>query len=803
MEQMQLINDDNQQYVEGKVKSIFFQSPDSFYKVLLISVKKASFKWKEHTITVTGNFANLQEENEYKFIGHLVEHPRYGKQFKADTYEVNMPDTTEGLINYFSSEKFAGIGKKTAERIVKILGENALQLLIQDPQRADNLGLSKRQAQTLKEGVKDNNQADSIIIGLNNYGFSSNLSAKIFAKYHEKALDIINENPYKLSIDIEGIGFIKADQIAKEMGIKADSPVRINGAIFQVINDLCFENGNTFVQSKELIESSIKLLEKGRQIIIDPSEVADQILELEKQHKIVIDHHHIYLRKLFQEERGIANKLYAIIKNQKPLNYDLTQLKKKLDNVEKKLQIKFDQIQKEAIFTAINSQVFLLTGGPGTGKTTIINGIVELFAKLNQVDLEVIKQGENLKNSPILLAAPTGRAAKRMTETTALSARTIHRLLGINGHDEDLSETKLDELAGDLLIVDETSMVDTELMDILLEAIPIGMQLIFVGDKNQLPSVGPGQVFADMLASDQIPKKELTKIYRQSKDSSIIELSHSIQEGKLPFDFTAQHPDRSFIECNAFQVPQVLRQVVQLWIDKGNSVDDLQVLAPMYKGSAGIDNLNRELQAIINPPAQRRKEIEVNHQVFRIGDRVLQLVNDPEHNIFNGDIGKIIGIDQKDAKKHIPVDKIIVDFDGNEVSYERKEWNQLTLAYCMSIHKSQGGEFPLVILPMVRQFARMFARNLLYTAISRAKKKLVLLGEVSAFKKCVETVSSNRQTGLQEMILSAFGVEKPQAKQLEIKDNSEPILTLKMINEGLIDPLIGMQGVKPSDFMEN
>lgn len=805
---------ENQQYVIGHVKSIFFQSPDNFYKVLLVKIEENNFNWRDKTITVVGNFANIEEENKYKFTGHLVTHPRYGEQLSAQNYEVELPNTAEGLIGYFSSDKFPRIGKKTAETIVKILGDNALQLLVQDPQRAENLGLSKRQTDVLIKGIKDSNQSDAIIIALNNYGFSSNLSAKIFAKYKENALTIINENPYRLSIDIEGIGFVKADQIAKEIGIKFDSNIRISGAIFQVLNDFCYENGNTYAQISQVVEKAIMLLEKGSTEELSPDKVADQIIELEKQHKIVADSKHLYLRKLYHEEHAIANKLYTIVNNDDQKNYDEKLLHKLLRKVENKLKINFDEIQRSAIFTAINSRCFLLTGGPGTGKTTIINGIVALFAELNGIDLEQLKHQEGDYSSSILLAAPTGRAAKRMTETTGLPACTIHRLLGINGHDEELSEARVDELTGDLLIIDETSMVDTELMSILLDSIPYNMQVIFVGDKDQLPSVGPGQVFADMLASDQLPKKELTKIYRQSTDSSIVELSHSIQEGNLPKTFTKQFADRTFIECHAYQVSHVLAQIVKSWINKGYSPDDLQVLAPMYKGEAGIDNLNQKLQSIINPPAPKRKEIEINHQIFRIGDRVLQLVNNPEKNIFNGDIGKIIGIDLKDAKKHIPFDQIIVDFDGNEVKYEKRNWNQLTLAYCMSIHKSQGGEFPCVILPMVHQFSRMFARNLLYTAISRAKAKLVLLGEQDAFEKNVEIISSNRQTGLKEMLLAVFKSDE----ETVIEDDNDPqpdekidedvevkdcVLTFEKIENGTIDPMIGMKGIKPLDFMTN
>lgn len=803
---------DQEQYVIGRVKNIFFQNNDNFYKVLLVSVEENNFTWKEHTITVVGNFANIQEDEKYKFTGKLVKHPKYGEQLSARSFEVQMPNTMEGLINYFSSDKFPGIGKKTAEMIVNTLGDNALQLLIQDPERAEHLGLSKRQTETLKAAVEDHNQTDTILIALNNYGFSNNLSAKIFAKYHEKALEVINENPYRLSIEIDGIGFIKADQIAQELGIEADSNLRISGAIIQVLNELCYESGNTYAESKQVIEKAILLLEKGRQVEIAPDQVADEIIKLENQHKIVADQKHIYLKRLYHEEHGIANKIYTICSNQEQKNYDQVKLRKLLTKIEKQLKIQFDEIQEDAIFTAINSRCFLLTGGPGTGKTTIINGIVALFAELNGIDLNKIKQQKDDLQSPILLAAPTGRAAKRMSETTGLPAKTIHRLLGINGHDEDYSENKVDELSGDLLIIDETSMVDTELMDILLGAIPYNMQVIFVGDKDQLPSVGPGQVFADLLASNQIPKKELTKIYRQSKGSSIVELSHHIQEGELPKDFTKQFADRSFIPCHAFQVQHVLEQIIRKWLAKGYKIQDFQVLAPMYKGEAGIDRLNSEIQQIVNPANPKRKEIKVNQQIFRIGDRVLQLVNDPEKNIFNGDIGKIIGIDLKNVKKHIPVDKLIVDFDGNEVSYERKNWNQITLAYCMSIHKSQGGEFPCVVMPMVRQFSRMFARNLLYTGISRAKQKLILLGEQEAFEACVNKVSSNRQTGLKEMLWAVFGVETPEAIDMEKEskidsetastDSESYILTEDLIKADQIDPMIGMHGVKPSDFIE-
>lgn len=819
-------------FVVGQVAQVFFQSSANFYKVLLVKIKDKNFDWSESTITVTGNFADIKEETPYRFSGRLVKHPKYGQQFQADNYQTEIPSSKEGIVTYLSSSQFPGIGEKTAERIVQKLGNDAVSVLLQDPNKAKKLGLNEKQQKSLLDNLEADQGIEQIIIGLNSLGFSSNMAARIYSYFQEDTLNTIHDDPYQLSIHINGIGFYRADQIAEQLGFKPDDSGRLRGAIFHVLFEYSSSEGNTFVPGNILLQKVQQLLEEGRNVEIDPNKIADELIKLVDQRKLAVENNNFYLKKYFYGEWDIATQLARLMQedSEQPLA-DEKQLTADLSQIETQMNIEYDLFQRDAITKALTSKVFLLTGGPGTGKTTIINAIVALYAYENDIDLEA-------KRLPILLAAPTGRAAKRMSEMTGLPASTIHRLLGINGHEEQLPE-EVDELDGTLLIIDETSMVDTDLMKILLKSIPDAMQVIFVGDRHQLPSVGPGQVFADMLASDLLPKKELTKIYRQGEYSSIISLAHAVNQGELPVDFSQQQNDRSFIRCTAKQVPQVIAQVIEVALRKGNSKDDIQVLVPMYRGPAGIDSLNDLLQEIMNPHHTRQKEIEVRGHHLRIGDRVLQLVNDPEKNIYNGDIGKIVAIDIGDKGQKAGPDSVTISFEQNEVEVEKKDWNNLTLAYCLSIHKSQGGEFPIVILPMVPQFARMFARNLLYTAITRAKEKLILVGDLESFRRSISKVAQNRLTTLKQRLETELGDEKQvganddstqltqPAVQVE-RDGSQPkktkqdgtlgkntaeefnqrqvlnesyTLTLQLIESQNIDPMIGMDGVRPIDFM--
>lgn len=784
--------DKTEGYLVAEVLNIFFEAPASLYKVALVGITETDLDL-DSEVTITGNFPELSEGTSYYFKGKITEHPKYGRQVQVFSYKPEILSSKDGVIAYLAGDHFEGIGKKTAEKIVSQLGENAVDKLLNDPKVADELGLSAKQKENLLAGITADNGAEHTLIGLSTLGFSEKMAGKLFEKYREKTLDIIHEDPYQLVYDIEGFGFNRADQLALKLGVAATAEVRLAAAIFESMAQLSLFLGNTYTDGPTLLKEALRLLE-SRPEPIDPELLADQLLKMGEKGQVISDDGRIYLRRYYEAEYTIAEELKRLATKASDQEVNDTQLDDFIQAIQKDLQITYGPDQKAAIKAAVKAPVFLLTGGPGTGKTTIIMGIVRTFAALHELDLSDTSQ------TPILLAAPTGRAAKKMSEATGLPASTIHRLLGLNGREEELpEETKA--LEGKLLIVDETSMVDTVLLQLLLESIPEQMQVIFVGDRNQLPSVGPGQVFSDLLASETLPQKELTKIYRQGDGSTIIQLAHAVKDGIVPPDLMQKTNDRSFIPCHADQVSSVVEQVVTAALAKQNKADDIQILAPMYRGAAGITNLNQTLQALLNPKKTQQKEVKFGNNVFRIGDRVLHLVNDPENNIFNGDIGKIIGIElKKDRPKD---DKVIISFDGQEVEFDRKDLINLTLAYCMSIHKSQGSEFPIVILPMVRQYSRMFARNLLYTALTRAKEKLILLGEPEAYAKCIQTLALNRKTTLTMRLREVLGKPKSSSGKGNAKVERTPkfILTPALVKMGEIDPMIGMDNLTPKDFM--
>ena len=806
MSQLDLLNtnDETEKYMVGSVDAIFFESPETFYKVVQVKIAQANFNWDEKEIVATGSFADINEGIEYRFVGKLVTHPRYGQQFQVFNYQNEMPSSKAGLIAYLSSDAFVGIGEKSAAKIVEILGMDAIEQIIADEKKVKKLGLSQKQQATLIENLKANNGTQQIIIELNGFGFGSQMASSIYNRYREKTIEVIHEDPYKLAREIPGIGFKRADQIAEKIGLAADTPQRIKAGLLQGIYDICQEKGDTYKNAEQLLNQTMVLLSNSRRVQLSPDLLADQLLELANDGIVVAEENRIYLRKYYESEWRIAERIKEIketkIKIDSGFENEFAQL---IEKVEEQLGIKYGIDQIKAIKEALQSKIYLLTGGPGTGKTTIINGIVAIYAALKDISLDI----NEYKNEqfPILLAAPTGRASKRMNETTGLPASTIHRLLGLGSGDED--EREHNQLEGSLLIVDEMSMVDTGLFDTLMDAIPTNMQVIFVGDKDQLPSVGPGQVFADLLASPDLPKIELKAIYRQENESSVITLAHAIKNGTLPTDIKQGKSDRSFIECNAYQIENVVRQVVEKAKSKGFKTRDFQILAPMYRGPAGIDKLNEMLQEILNPHVTGKKQVEFNKLHFRIGDKVLHLVNSPENNIFNGDIGEIVGIvTAKESKDH--QESLIIDFDDNEVEFKRKDWIKIRLAYCISIHKAQGSEFKMVILPMVQQYTRMLNRNLLYTAVTRAKDFLILLGEPAAYMSSVKQVAINRETTLVKRLTAVFSPSegnndsKAEERVSEKREDyvTNTILTVDLINSGKIDPMIGMGEITPASF---
>ncbi|MEG0286997.1 MAG: ATP-dependent RecD-like DNA helicase [Vagococcus sp.] len=828
------VAENEKNYIVGQVVTTFYENATNFYKVLLVNVKDTNTPYMAQEIVVTGTFGQIQEDEIYRFFGDIVNHPRYGEQLKVDSYQQDKPTSQTGMIQYLSSDKFPGIGKKIAENIVTELGSDAIDKIIENPDCLLGIkGLNDKKIATLVETIKENYGMEQIIVGLNQYGFGNQLAFSIYQFYKEETLSIINENPYRLVEDIEGVGFKKADALAEKIGISADSSQRIRAALVHELFQSCLNTGNTYMEARQLLEVSLTTLESSRPVEIPPSAVADEVIRLSEEGVIIQEGTKLYEKSLYFSEVGITTSIKRLLKRKKEIKYPEKEINQGIKEIEKLFNISYGESQTQAIKEAVTSPFFILTGGPGTGKTTVVNGIVTLFAELNGLSLNLEDYTQDV--FPILLAAPTGRAAKRMNEMTGLPASTIHRLLGLTGREKEVLE-EAKELEGGLLIVDEMSMVDTWLANTLLKSIPNNMQVIFVGDKDQLPSVGPGQVLTDLLGVEEIPKRELTDIYRQEDGSTIISLAHSIKNGKLPDDLTVNQKDRSFIACSVNQIESVVEQVVLRAKDKGFSSQNVQVLAPMYRGKAGIDQLNQMMQGILNGNDDgTRKEVKWLDKVYRIGDKVLHLVNSPEFNVFNGDMGEIVGITfAKDTDDKI--DEMTLLFDETEVTYKRQEWNKFTLAYACSIHKSQGSEFQMVILPLVKQYGRMLQRKLIYTAVTRSRDLLILMGEKEAFRLAIESEMIPRQTTLkirlvedeftlkrQEESMVLYEEEKTELVKEELTtqpseiEKKEEVITLfddevqeeltnyelspQLVINMSIDPMIGMGKTTPYDFL--
>lgn len=768
-------------YFSGEINRIIFENPSNFFKIILLDVDDTDSDFDEFEIIVTGTIADIIEGETYTFWGDLTQHPKYGEQLQVSKYERTKP-TASGLVKYFSSDHFKGIGQKTAEKIVNLYGDNTIDKILEDPTKLNSInGLSAINRESFITKLKLNYGTEQILAKLAEYGLTNRIAFDIFDQYKEEALTIIQENPYQLVEDIKGIGFKIADQLAEKLGIEADNPRRFRAALVHALFETSLETGDTFLEARDLLEKAINLLEEARQIELNPSDVATELTNLIAEDKVQNIDTRIFDNSLFYAEEGIKKHLSRILETEIKTKIDTDKILKEINRIETKFGISYDDTQKQAIVQAIQSKIFILTGGPGTGKTTVINGIIEAYSNLHSID---IHQNE----VPITLAAPTGRAARRMNELTGLPAATIHRHLGLNTDNNAEYKAIDDYLDCELIIIDEFSMVDTWLANQLFASIASHTQIIIVGDSDQLPSVGPGQVLADLLKIAELPQVALSKIFRQSEDSTIVTLASQMRLGQLPADFTQKKADRSYFEAQAQFIPAIVEKIVRSAISSGISPNDIQILAPMYRGPAGINNLNNLLQELITPKTDSL-EFPFNDITFRKGDKILHLVNDAELNVFNGDIGyitQLVAAKYTDSKQ----DELTIQFEGNEVSYPRNEWHKITLAYAMSIHKSQGSEFPVVILPITRQSGRMLQRNLIYTAITRSKSKLVMLGELISFDYAVKNEGASRNTYLVERFNTNTSKAEQNIKN-EQTDRSQPkILTIE--NYQTIDPMIGL-----------
>ena len=729
-------------FIKGVFKKTIYKS-DRGYIIGLFKVKDTnSEELKDYinkSLTFTGYFHELNEEEKYTFYGEGVEHPKYGFQFSVTEYEKSKPEDKEGLVEFLSSDLFPGIGEKIAESIVDVLGLDALNKILEDPAILNLVPkLTSKKMELIYNNLLKYNESSAIIIYLTELGFSMKDAMNIYNFYKKITKDIIESNIYSILDNIEEIAFTKVDEIAIKEGINLDDKNRVKATIIYIMKNLIYSNGDTYLEYGDIIKN-VELYLKTE---LNTSYFDDCLFELEKDNKIIKYNEHYYLSSIWKSEDYVANKIVKL-SLMEPKNYP--KLDNKLLNLEKELNIVYNDKQKEAIKRALTNSLSIITGGPGTGTTTIIKAIVELYTELNKLSYEnAMKE--------IALLAPTGRASKRMTESTNLQASTIHRFLKWNKETNKFAVDEFNPDKSKFIIIDEMSMLDISLLDSLFKGLTNNIQVVLVGDYNQLPSVGPGQVLKDLIESEVIDTVHLDLLYRQDENSYINTLAIEIKNNDLAETFMETKSDYTFLECSSSMIKESLKKICKQIIDKGYDYKKLQLMAPMYHGENGIDNLNKELQNIFNPSSNDKDELVVGDVIFRENDKILQLVNMPEENVFNGDIGIIKRIVYSNISKS-KKNEIHVDFDGNIVKYTPKDFNKFKHGYIISIHKSQGSEFDIVVLPVCNNYRRMLYRKLIYTAVTRAKRKLIIIGEPQAFVYAVNNDNEYiRKTSLLDRI---------------------------------------------------
>lgn len=718
--------------LNGIVESIVFKSSDTGYTVI---------KFRENNIihTAVGVLPHVKEGQNLKITGSWVNHSQFGKQFKVEECEEILPTSKDGIEKYLSSGIIQGIGPVTAKKIVNKFGEDALNILDNNIERLKEIeGIGKKKLETIIESYREQRELKNITIFLQTHGLSVNQCLKIYKKYGASSVDTVKNNPYILCDEISGIGFKTSDKIARSLGIEIESPFRIQSGIRYVINEFC-ANGHTFMPKDELIKEASNVLTVSGDIIEENIKNAalDRKIKLEK----VNDKEGVFTIPNYYCELGITNRILTLaISNFQDISVDVDHL---ILQFEKKNNITFAESQKDAIISAFQNGIEIITGGPGTGKTTIIKCIIEIFETCG------------LK---VLLGAPTGRAAKRMSESTGKEATTIHRMLdmGVFEKEESVFVTNAEEhsLEADVVIIDEASMIDITLMNALLKSIKVGTRLIIVGDVDQLPSVGAGNVLNDFIESGFTKVVRLKEIFRQGKESMIVVNAHKINKGEMP-KLNEKGTDFFFIRNDIQEgILNTIIDLINTRLPKFNSnwdkLKSIQVLVPMKKGVLGVTNLNERIQNVLNPKAQYKKEKEFRSMVFREGDKVMQIKNNyslkwtriagkGEHEglgVFNGDMGFIESIDLEGKKLSIIFD------DERRVIYDFMYLDELDLAYAITIHKSQGSEFPVVIIPAYMGAPLLMNRNLLYTGITRAKEMVVVVGIPKALKYMVDNTRS-------------------------------------------------------------
>ncbi|MCA0969983.1 ATP-dependent RecD-like DNA helicase [Halobacillus litoralis] len=752
MKQQSLFEESNEErpYVKGELSRMIFHNESEHFSIALIHVKETNEDFKEKKLVIKGHFSPLEEGETYIFYGAFQQHKKFGEQYVVEMYNRVLPETKEGLVHYLSSDLFHGIGKKTAERIVDHLGEKAISKVMEDRDVLKEVPkLAKEKADQLYDALKEHQGFEHVMIHLSKYGFGLKLSQKIYEVFKDQTLSIIEEDPYQLVFKVEGFGFHRADEMARAQELAHDHPTRIRAACLYVLQKN-MSDGHVYLPTKDCLLQVEQLLNAGHDPEIQFESLSDQLIHLAEERYVFIEEERVYLPSLYFAENGFRGHIERIMEESIEQEFTQADLLKVIGDIEEEESMSYGEDQFQGIEKALSSKLMILTGGPGTGKTTVIKGIIQSYAALNELSTDV-KDFDSDEPFPFVLAAPTGRAAKRMNESTGLPASTIHRLLGWDGH-QTFEKNHNNPIEGKVLIVDEFSMVDVWLANQLFRAVPSDMQVLLVGDEDQLPSVGPGQVLADLLASGQIPSVKLNEVYRQKEGSKIIQLAHEIKNNQCTSQSLTKEHDFNFLPAEEYQLKDLVTRIVKKAVDKGIELKDLQVLAPMYRTDVGIHKLNEEIQKVVNPQSKQKRDLTFKETTFRKGDKVIQLVNQPEDGVYNGDIGEIVAIFR--AEENVDgVEQVVVEYDGKEVVYPKKDLNSIMHAYCTSIHKSQGSEFSIVILPVVRSYRRMLRKNLLYTAITRAKQSLMICGDRQAFLEGIKATDQNtRYTHLKEKL---------------------------------------------------
>ncbi len=726
-------------YIKGKYQKSIYQN-DSGYHIGLFKVSDTNNEkladYLNRVMTFTGYFHELNELDTYLLYGEVVIHEKYGEQFQVTSYERCKPEEKDAIVEFLTSGLFKGIGEKKAKSIVEVLGKDTLKIILENP---DNLilipGITKANINMLHTKLKEYEASYELILYLGNLGFSTRDSMLIYNHYKEKTKDIISQDIYKLIQDINDITFKKIDQIALNMGIEKKAIIRIKASLLYIMKEVSNTYGHSYYYKDELTMLLPRVIKER----VAEEEFNKGVEELEKDILIIVKEEKYYLKEMYESETLIVRRFRRLNSNN-PL--PIKDINQKLEELEENLGITYNSEQREAIKESCQRDFTIITGGPGTGKTTIMKAITELYRICNKLSYATMLE-------KVALLAPTGRAAKRMGESTLLKSSTIHRFLKWQKETNKFQINEYNKSKAELIIIDEASMIDTYLMANLLKGISANCKIIMVGDDHQLPSVGPGQILHDLIKSEKLTVIKLQELYRQGKDSNIITLAYDMRAGSINRKVFNKEDDLTFISCSSNNIIANIMEISSTYKDL--SYKDFQILAPMYKTIVGIDEINKNIQKIFNPKDQLKKEIRIGEVVFREQDKVIQLTNMPEENVYNGDIGIINRIITTPKKE------IHIDFDGNIVKYTPSNFNNFRLAYAISIHKAQGSEFEVVILPIVKNYNKMLYRKLVYTAVTRSKKKLYLVGDIDALDIAVNNTDTDiRRTTIKDFLINGI-----------------------------------------------